>query len=320
VRRKLLAVLLVPALFALSACGDDEAAEDSGPSPESTGIEGVSVGGSFGEKPTFEVDSTIALDDTQVETISEGDGEVVKTGDSVTVNYLAIIAGSDQPWDSSWDRGTPATFTLDTGPRALLPGIVKALKGQREGSRVVAAVPPVDGFGEAGNPDFGIQSDSILVFVFDILMPPEINSTSLDDVTVTGKFGDKPEVEFEPALSVEETEIKTLSEGDGAVVKESDEVTVNYRGINGRTGEEFDSSWTTGQPATFALDEVVPGFTQAIAGQTIGSRVLAAIPPKDGYGTAGNPQAGIQGTDTILFVIDIIKVTKPKDDQSDQQQ
>jgi FKBP-type peptidyl-prolyl cis-trans isomerase len=320
VRRKLLAVLLVPALFALSACGDDEAAEDTGPSPESTGIEGVSVGGSFGDKPTFEVDSTIALDSTQVETISEGDGEVVKTGDSVTVNYLAIIAGSDQPFDSSWDRGTPATFTVESGPNALIPGLVKALEGQRLGSRVVAAVPPADGFGEAGNPQVGVQSDSILVFVIDLLQPPEVKSSSLSDVTVTGKFGDKPEVEFEPAMSVEETEIKTLSEGDGAVVKDSDEVTVNYRGINGRTGEEFDSSWTTGQPATFSLDGVVPGFKKAIAGQTIGSRVLVAIPPKDGYGTTGNPQAGIQGTDTLVFVIDIIKVTEPKDDQSDQQQ
>jgi peptidylprolyl isomerase len=139
-----------------------------------------------------------------------------------------------------------------------------------------------------------------------------VKSTSLSDVTVTGKFGDEPEVEFEPAMSVEETEIKTLSEGDGEVVQETDEVTVNYRGINGRTGEEFDSSWTSGQPATFALDGVVPGFSKAIAGQTVGSRVLVAIPPKDGYGTSGNPQAGIQGTDTLVFVIDIIKAAQPK--------
>lgn len=311
-RRKLLAVLLVPALLALSACGDDDDSGDSGPAPEATGIEGVSVGGEYGDKPTFDVDSTLSLDSTQVETLSEGDGEVVKSGDSVTVNYLAVIAGSEQPFDSSWDRGTPATFTVESGPNNLIPGLVQALEGQRLGSRVVAAVPPSDGFGEAGNPDVGIQSDSILVFVIDLLQPPEVKSTSLSDVTVTGKFGDEPEVEFEPAMSVEETEIKTLSEGDGEVVQETDEVTVNYRGINGRTGEEFDSSWTSGQPATFALDGVVPGFSKAIAGQTVGSRVLVAIPPKDGYGTSGNPQAGIQGTDTLVFVIDIIKAAQPK--------
>lgn len=316
-RRKLLAVLLVPALLALSACGDDEG--DSGPQPESTGIEGVSIGGSFGDKPSFDISAALDIEETEVETLSEGDGEVVKTGDSVTVNYVAVVAGNDQPFDSSWERGTPATFTVEGGPQSLLPGLVKALEGQRQGSRVVAAIPPADGFGQEGNAEVGVQSDSVMVFVLDILSPPEVKTSDLSGVTVTGKFGDDPEVEFEPAMSVEETEVKTLSKGDGKQVKETDQVKVNYRGINGRTGKEFDSSWTTGQPATFALNEVVPGFTKAIAGQTLGSRVLVAIPPKDGYGAQGSPQAGIQGNDTLIFVIDIIGTPKPQQNQQNGQ-
>ena len=311
-RRKLFAVLVVPALLMLGACGGDDNSADSGPAPQSTGISGVLVGGDFGEKPTFNVDAGLSLDKTEVETISEGDGAVVKSGDSVTVNYIGVIAGSDKPFDSSWERGSPATFPLTSGAGGLLPGIVKALEGQHEGSRVVAAVPPADGFGKQGNPDVGIQSDSNLVFVFDILKPPEIKSTSLDDVTVTGKFGDEPKVDFEPALSVKETEVKVLSKGDGPTVKATDQVKVNYQGINGRDGSEFDSSWTRGQPATFALNQVVPGFTKAIEGQTVGSRVLVAIPPKDGYGSTGSPQAGIRGTDTLLFTIDIIDIVQPQ--------
>ena len=311
-RRKLFAALVVPALLMLGACGSDDNSADSGPAPQSTGISGVLVGGDFGEKPTFNVDAGLTLDKTEVETISEGDGAVVKSGDSVTVNYIGVIAGSDKPFDSSWERGSPATFPLTSGAGGLLPGIVKALEGQHEGSRVVAAVPPADGFGKQGNPDVGIQSDSNLVFVLDILKPPEIKSTSLDDVTVTGKFGDEPKVDFEPALSVKETEVKVLSKGDGPTVKATDQVKVNYQGINGRDGSEFDSSWTRGQPATFALNQVVPGFTKAIEGQTVGSRVLVAIPPKDGYGSTGSPQAGIQGTDTLLFTIDIIDIVQPQ--------
>ena len=313
-RRKLFAVLIVPALLMLGACGGDDKSADSAPAPQSTGIAGVSVGGDFGEKPTFKVDSGLTLDKTEVDTISEGDGAVVKAGDSVTVNYIGIVAGSDKPFDSSWERGSPATFPLNGGAGGLLPGIVKALEGQHEGSRVVAAVPPADGFGKQGNPDVGIQSDSDLVFVFDILKPPEIKSTSLDDVTVTGKFGDEPKVEFDPALSVEKTEVKVLSKGDGPTVKPTDQVKVNYQGLNGRDGSEFDSSWTRGQPATFSLSQVVPGFTKAIEGQTVGSRILVAIPPQDGYGSTGNPQAGIQGTDTLLFTIDIIDIVPPKKD------
>jgi FKBP-type peptidyl-prolyl cis-trans isomerase len=320
VRRKLLAVLLVPALLALSACGDDEG--EAAPEPEATSIDGVAVGGTFGDKPSFDVDATVTLDGgTEVETLSEGDGKVVKAGDTVMVNYLGVIAGSEQPFDSSWDRGTPATFTVEAGPGKLLAGIVEALEGQREGSRVVAAVPPGEGFGDEGNSQLGVQSDSILVFVFDILKQPEVNTTDLSGVTVTGKFGDEPTVEFEPALSVDKTEVKTLSKGDGEAVKETDQVKVNYQGINGRTGEEFDSSWTQGEPVTFpSLSGVVTGFKKAIAGQTVGSRVLVAMTPEDGYGTAGNPDAGIQGNDTLLFVIDIIEVPKPKQNQNQQQQ
>jgi FKBP-type peptidyl-prolyl cis-trans isomerase len=312
VRRKLLAVLLVPALLALGACGDDDESSDSGASPEATGIDGVSVGGEFGDQPTFDVDATVTADSTEVKTLSEGDGDVVKAGDSVTINYVGVIAGSDQPFDSSWARNSPATFPLKSGPNNLIPGLVKAIEGQREGSRVVAVVPPSEGFGKAGNSTVGIQSDSTLVFVIDILKPLEVKTSDLGGVTVEGKFGDEPTVDFEPVMSVDKTEIKTLSKGDGEVVEASDEVTVNYQGINGRTGDEFDSSWTNGKPATFTLSGVVPGFSKAIAGQTVGSRVLVAIPPEDGYGSAGNPQAGIQGTDTLIFVIDIIKAGAPK--------
>ena len=149
-------MLLVPALLALGACGDDDESGDSGPSPEATGIEGVSVGGDFGDQPTFEVDSSVTADSTQVETLSEGDGDVVKAGDSVTINYIGVIADSDQPFDSSWARNQPDTFTLESGPSSLIPGIVKAIEGQHQGSRVVAVVPPSEGFGKAGNSAVGI--------------------------------------------------------------------------------------------------------------------------------------------------------------------
>src|SRR5690606_9236080 len=140
---------------------------------------GVSIGGDFGDKPTFDISEGLSVEKTEVETLVTGDGDVIKPGDSVTINYIGVIAGSDQPFDSSWDRGTPATFTLESGPNKLLPGIVQALEGQNAGSRVVAAVPPKDGFGAEGNSQVGVQSDSMLVFVFDILEPPEVKTSDL---------------------------------------------------------------------------------------------------------------------------------------------
>ena len=134
----------------------------------------------------------------------------------------------------------------------------------------------------------------------------EDSGAGLAGVSVEGDTESKPQVEFDNGYSVEATQVETLVEGDGEKVGAEDVVTVDYVGINGRNGQEFDSSWQSGQPVTFSLGPgMISGFNKALAGQTVGSRVVAAIPPKDGYGSQGNPQAGIQGGDTLVFVIDI---------------
>jgi FKBP-type peptidyl-prolyl cis-trans isomerase len=74
------------------------------------------------------------------------------------------------------------------------------------------------------------------------------------------------------------------------------------------TGKVFDSSYASGNLLSLpvGVGQLVPGFDKGIVGQTVGSRVLLVLPPADGYGKAGNPQAGIKGTDTIVFVVDIL--------------
>ena len=132
----------------------------------------------------------------------------------------------------------------------------------------------------------------------------------LEGVTVEGDPQSKPQVEFEDGYSVDTMEVKTLVKGNGEKVGGTDTVTVDYVGINGRNGQEFDSSWKNGQPVTFSLGPgMISGFNKALTGKTVGSRVVAAIPPKDGYGSKGNPQAGIKGTDTLVFTIDIREIT-----------
>ena len=82
---------------------------------------------------------------------------------------------------------------------------------------------------------------------------------------------------------------------------------MQYTGIIWATGAQFDSSWG-GDPIDFPIGtgQVIPGFDEGLIGQTVGSRVVLVIPPDKGYGTAGNSQAGISGTDTLVFVVDIL--------------
>ncbi len=133
-------------------------------------------------------------------------------------------------------------------------------------------------------------------------------STSLSDVTVSGKPGAKPTVKFEGVYTATKTVTKVLKPGTGATVKMGDKVAVNYIGINGKDDKEFDSSFNPKQPTEFTLADgaLIKGFISALKGSKVGSRILVAIPPADGYGTSGQPSAGIGKDDTLLFVIDVL--------------
>jgi len=102
-------------------------------------------------------------------------------------------------------------------------------------------------------------------------------------------------------------EVATLIEGDGETVKPGDRVYVNYRGVIWRTGEEFDSSWSRGEPANFTTTGVIGGFQKALEGQKVGSQIISVVPAEDGgYGAAGLEQMGHKKDDVMVFVLDII--------------
>jgi FKBP-type peptidyl-prolyl cis-trans isomerase len=117
-----------------------------------------------------------------------------------------------------------------------------------------------------------------------------------------------PVVKVTAPFSVDQTDVHTLVAGDGPVVANTATVSVCYMGVNGRDGTVFDSSYERGAPAEFPLTGVVPGFQKAIAGQKVGSTVAVAMVSADGY-PEGQPAAGIQKGDTLVFAIKVLAVT-----------
>ena len=114
-----------------------------------------------------------------------------------------------------------------------------------------------------------------------------------------------PHVNVVAPFSVTQTQVHTLQAGDGPVVAGTANVSVCYMGVNGRDGSVFDSSYERGTSAEFQLNGVVPGFQKAIAGQKVGSTVAVAMTSADGY-PDGQPSAGIQKGDTLVFAIKIL--------------
>jgi len=129
---------------------------------------------------------------------------------------------------------------------------------------------------------------------------------STGSVAVTGSTDTTaPRVKVDAPFSVTQTQVDTLRAGDGPVVAPTATVSVCYMGVNGRDGTVFDSSYARGAPAQFPLGGVVAGFQKAIAGQKVGSTVAVAMTSADGY-PDGQPSAGIQKGDTLIFAIKIL--------------
>ena len=138
--------------------------------PLPTGLPSVVRAPKTGQ-PGLVAPSFSAPKDFQKAALIKGAGEVVKTGDSITVHYVGWVWGSEigAAFDSSWDSGNgPATFTLKSGDGALIPGFVKALEGETVGSQVIASMPAADGYGADGNGG-SIPGGATLLFVVDIL-------------------------------------------------------------------------------------------------------------------------------------------------------
>jgi FKBP-type peptidyl-prolyl cis-trans isomerase FklB len=99
---------------------------------------------------------------------------------------------------------------------------------------------------------------------------------------------------------------KVLSEGTGKTPKKSDTVTVHYRGTF-MNGTEFDSSIARGQPASFQVDGVIPGWTEALQLMKEGAKWQLFIPPELAYGERGMPPR-IPPQSTLIFEVELIAV------------
>ena len=136
----------------------------------------------------------------------------------------------------------------------------------------------------------------------------ETTSTQAEAPAKKAKPGKKtkPQVQAPSGAPPKQLVTNDLEEGTGPAAKAGDAVTVQYVGVNYKTGQEFDASWDRGEPFTFTLGtgEVIPGWDQGIEGMKVGGRRELIIPPELGYGPTGAPPA-IPPNETLIFVVDL---------------
>lgn len=128
-------------------------------------------------------------------------------------------------------------------------------------------------------------------------------------MTVTGTGADM-KVTFPFPSSASELSTKDTTAGSGTAAKLGSTITVNYYLASALTGEKVESSFDSGQPATFPLKEggLIEGWIKGIPGMKIGTQRILVVPGNLAYGPSGQPPK-IQPNETLVFVVQLLKVT-----------
>jgi len=307
------------ALAALAACAVVAGCGSSA----SSANDSVTVKGSFGKTPTVTIPAEKASTDLFISTPIQGSGAKLKAGDSP----LADIAL--YKWSGTKHSLLYSTFS--SGPQIIpaqlgLPGLTDALKNAHLGSRVVAVLPPKYAYGSGGESQLGVKGTDTLVWVIDLMQQysgkqsasgPQISTGGGTLPTVSATAGQQPAITVPKTSPPAAISVMTLIKGSGHKLAKGDTVVAQYVGAIWRTGSVFATSWPTRQQPSGQLfgfqigGNVIAGFSQGLTGVPVGSRVMLVIPPSLGYGPAGgNANAGIQKTDTLVFVVDVLGSAK----------
>jgi FKBP-type peptidyl-prolyl cis-trans isomerase len=126
-------------------------------------------------------------------------------------------------------------------------------------------------------------------------------TTSTDSTSDNKKLEGTKLSGFDPVASVDKLQTTDTKVGDGTEVKAGDTVTVDYTGAVAATGVIFQSSLDSGQTATFALDQVIKGWTDGIPGMKVGGTRRLLIPADQAYGATPPSGSGIPANAPLVF-------------------
>jgi len=236
-------------------------------------------------------------------TVESGDGTTPGPTDLVTVHYAGrLVDGSE--FDSSYKRGEPISFPVN----GVIPGWTEALQLMKVGDKFELTIPSDLGYGERGAGGV-IPPNATLVFDVELLdVTTEANLQAEKEAFKNAQFTFLDENGGKDGITVTESglQYRVIEEGTGTSPSATSDVTVHYSGtlIN---GEEFDSSYKRGQPASFPLDGVISGWTEGLQLMKEGGKYEFFIPHNMGYGERGSG-GGIPPFSTLIFIVELISV------------
>jgi FKBP-type peptidyl-prolyl cis-trans isomerase len=274
-----------------------------------TGVEQIEVLGEFGVQPEVNFPTPLSGQGVETQVVIQGDGGAIVGGQRVSLHFIGYNAADGSVIQGS-EFGTEDFISQDLIEGAT-PDFCKALTGVEVGSRVAVLLDPESAHGSVGIPTLGIAEDAGVIFIFDVVNAylPKANGTAKAPETgmptvITAPSG-QPGVQIPASDAPTEFRRTVLVEGGGEPIEIGDTVVLHYSGWTWN-GDLFDSSWESGAPATFPItyEGLIEGFVMGLEGVSVGSQVIAVIPPELGYGDLA--QGSIPAGSTLIFVIDVL--------------
>ncbi|WEV69144.1 FKBP-type peptidyl-prolyl cis-trans isomerase [Bifidobacterium sp. ESL0775] len=303
--RALAAACAIALSFGLAACGSGKS-DNSGKSADSSnGIQmaGVKATGEPGKKPKITFHTPMSVVNSSYAVLQKGNGATIKKNNHVCVQAVALNAKDGSEMMSTWEKNTP-DCSMVMNEQGINKTYYDVLKSQKINSTVAFGI----------NDKNNAKTSYIMALTL-VSQSKPITRAEGDKVTdvpanlpkvTLGKNG-APSIDFNGYKPGNDLVVQPLIKGKGKKVAETDTIDAHYTGwVMGQDGKpsKFDSSWDKGKVANFPLQNVVAGWKQGLAGQTVGSQVLLVIPPALGYGNQA--QAKIPANSTLYFVVDIL--------------
>ncbi|MFC7402341.1 FKBP-type peptidyl-prolyl cis-trans isomerase [Citricoccus sp. GCM10030269] len=293
------------------------------PEPRGAGdveaLEPVSMSVGEDGSPDVTVDGTIEATEVSSRVLKDGDGDEINEGDIALVKTAIVDPGSGEVTAENFTQGSEAVY-LDDSLKQGNEVLYNMLEQNKVGAQISFFMPGSSGGSSASaSPGGSGGADQLMVFQIADVTPSqatgkavEVTDDSLPAVTLNEDSGE-PTIAKPEGDPPKELKVQPLKEGDGDVVGEGDYVTVQYKGVKWSDGKEFDSSWSKGAPTGFQLNQVIPGWTEGMTGQKVGSQVMLVVPPEKAYGEEGTGDIG--PNETLVFVVDILHTMAPAQQQ-----
>lgn len=300
-------VLALGMSIAMIGCGNDNPATASAKASGIPLLEGVKLKG-YDKKgvPQLEFKKPLKISQNSIATLEQGKGAAVKDGQRLCFYSDVVNART----------GKSVSETFSTKKLDCTVKVTKQISSEYRKLFLSAKIGDMWAMGipgsSSGSQTSSANSDDAYISIMKLISAEKdltraegdkVSDIPADLPKVTLAKDGMPSIDMNGYKGSDKLVVQPLIKGKGAKVSQHAVVSVNYTGwlLNGK---EFDSSWTRGQSAEFSLDQVVKGWSQGLAGQTVGSQVLLVVPPSLGYGDQASGK--IPANSTLVFVVDIL--------------